>query len=254
MTEKADEVEREEPHYEPNEGASDTGIPDREDAPTEGTNGASRDSGGESSHKDKVPLFNKDGFQWVVAAVLIVITGALSGAMFKLVSNAGVGAVGSPWSMAFFTVLMGLFGVLITGLFVFMAFRIDHGAKLEAQRIAMEAAQKAAEEARSAARKRAEEVAAERAQEVAAEKAAEVAAEIAERAAERAKKVAAKKAEQAAEEAKKAAVDRAEELVAHEVQKVATEVFSSKMGELGETVRTMARALEDFIRRSGYDK
>lgn len=169
MTEKTDEVK---PHSEPNEGAGDAGIPAREDAPKVGANDESRVSGGESSHRDKVALFDKDGFQWVVAIVLVVITAALSFAMFTLVSDARYvktenGEWVDEWVMAFFTVLIGLFGMLITGLFVFMAFRIDRGARWEAQRVAKEAAEEAAEEAKRAAQKVASKIAKDEARSVA---------------------------------------------------------------------------------------
>lgn len=232
MTNEADDVKRDEPHAEPNEDANNTSIPTREAAYKDGANDASRVSGGESSHRDKVALFDKDGFQWVVASVLVLITAALSVAMFTLVSDAkDAKAYNGEWVMAFFTVLMGLFGVLITGLFVFMAFRIDRGAKLEAQRAAMEAAQRAAKGARSAARKRAEKVAAKMAQEVAAECA---------------KKVATEWAEEAAVRAKEAAIERAQEVAENEVQKVAAKNSSDTLVDLAKFL----------IARSGseYDK
>lgn len=157
---------------------------ERNAIPKDDTNDASGVSRGKSLHEDKVPLFDTRGFQWVVAIMLILVTVILSGSILLVVVAALVDG-GSHWDTAFFTVLIGLFGLLISGLFVFMAFRIDRGARWEAQRVAGEVAQdvagKAAREARSTARKRAGRVAAKKAEEVATEKAEEVAAEKAEK-------------------------------------------------------------------------
>ena len=160
--------------------------------PKDDANDAGGASGGKDSQKDDMPLVDRPGFQKLVAALLVLITVTICSAMFVLVMEAvnGVEAVkavdgGSSgdsdgaWHTAFFTVLIGLFGVLITGLFVFMAFRIDRGAKWEAQQVAKKAAKGVVKKARSTARKRAGKVAAEKAAKVAAKRAAEVAAEAA---------------------------------------------------------------------------
>ena len=68
------------------------------------------------------------------------------------------------------TVLIALFGVLITGIFVFMSIRVENGARREAQAIATDAAIKAEETAKEAAKKakkKAEKVAKKRSNKVA---------------------------------------------------------------------------------------
>ena len=51
------------------------------------------------------------------------------------------------------TGVIALFGVLITGLFVFMTFRIDRGARYEAQAVAQKAITQALREARTTAKR-----------------------------------------------------------------------------------------------------
>ena len=65
------------------------------------------------------------------------------------------------------TGVIALFGVLITGLFVFMTFRIDRGARYEAQAVAQKAITQAREEARKAAKEEARKTAEEEARKVA---------------------------------------------------------------------------------------
>lgn len=169
--------------------------------PKDDANDAGGASGGKDSQKDDMPLVDRPGFQKLVAALLVLITVTICSAMFVLVAKAVDDGTAGAWHTAFFTVLIGLFGVLITGLFVFMAFRIDRGAKWEAQQVAKKAAKGVVKKARSTARKRAGKVAAEKAAKVAAEEAAEVAAkEAAEVAAEKAAEVAAEAALEATAE------------------------------------------------------
>ena len=180
--------------------------------PKDDANDAGGASGGKDSQKDDMPLVDRPGFQKLVAALLVLITVTICSAMFVLVVMGAVDGGGScdscdsdgAWHTAFFTVLIGLFGVLITGLFVFMAFRIDRGAKWEAQQVAEKAAKGVVKKARSTARKRAGKVAAKKAAEVAVEKAAEVAAKkAAEVAAEAALEATAEKFEQLADNFRK---------------------------------------------------
>ena len=147
MTEKK-EAGREDPGELKDDANDAGGAVDREGPPKSGAKEATGASGGKSSHnahKDKVPLFDTAGFQWVVAIILGLITVAISSAMLVfpfILKPSG----GGEWYTAFFTVFIGLFGVLITGIFVFMAFRIDRGAKSEAQQVAEEVAKETAEE------------------------------------------------------------------------------------------------------------
>ena len=174
--------------------------------PKDDANDAGGASGGKDSQKDDMPLVDRPGFQKLVAALLVLITVTICSAMFVLVVEAVDDGTAGAWHTAFFTVLIGLFGVLITGLFVFMAFRIDRGAKWEAQQVAEKAAKGVVKKARSTARKRAGKVAAEKAGMIAAEIAAEVAAE-------KAAKVAVEKAaEVAAEAALEATAEKFEQM------------------------------------------
>ena len=146
--------------------------------PKDDANDAGGASGGKDSQKDDMPLVDRPGFQKLVAALLVLITVTICSAMFVLVAAAADGGGRSgAWHTAFFTVLIGLFGVLITGLFVFMAFRIDRGAKWEAQQVAEKAAKGVVKKARSTARKRAGKVAAKKAAKVAAKAALKATAE-----------------------------------------------------------------------------
>lgn len=173
-----------------------TDVPDG--ARVQQTAGDSDGKSSDKAHDDEVPLFDTPGFQKVVAAMLGLITAAISSAMFVLVfslggdgGNVDGAGGGDRWHTAFFTVFIGLFGVLITGLFVFMAFRIDRGARWEAQQVAEREVERAAKAARGTARKRAGKVAAAKAREVAVEEARKVAAD-------EARKVAADKARKTA--------------------------------------------------------
>lgn len=195
MTEESNEVKREEPHSEPDEGTSDTGSPDREDPAKDSPNGTTGRIQRQDLHENDIPLVDRPGFQKLVAALLCLVTATVSIAMIALVLMAWLG-VGADWHTAFSTVSIGLFGVLITGLFVFMAFRIDRGAKWEAQQVAEKAVERAIKAAQSTAHERAGKVAAKRAREVAAKKAKKVAAK-------EAKNTAAKKAKKEAEEVAK---------------------------------------------------
>ena len=220
------------------EDADDAGGADRERRLEGGAKGA---GGGKNPHKDDVPLVDRPGFQKLVAALLCWITAAISIALLALVVRSWMADGGGEWHTALSTVSIGLFGVLITGLFVFMAFRIDRGAKLEAQRVAKGAAKKAAKkaakraakraanEARRAARKKAEEVAAERAEEVAAERAEEVAVE---------------KTKEVAERAEEAAAKRAQEAVQKETAKMSSDIM----------IRQLSNILEYFDRRKKEDE
>ena len=248
MTEEANEVTREEPHAEPNEAASDTGIPDGEDPPKDRTNGTAGASSGKDLHGNDVPLVDRPGFQKLVAALLCLVTVAVSTAMIALVFMAR-GSDGGDWHTAFSTVSIGLFGVLITGLFVFMAFRIDRGARWEAQRVA----KKAVKEMRNTARKRAGKVATKKAGRVAAKNAGKVAAEIAEEmtveiakgvAAEIAKGVAAEIAKEVAtENAKKVAADIAKKVATENAKKVADE--AKEEAEI--TTKATKRAFDGMV-------
>ena len=73
--------------------------------------------------------------------------------------------------------VIALFGVLITGLFVFMTARIDRGARSEARVVAQEVAQKAITDARLEARTIAERIAREEAERTAREEARTIAEE-----------------------------------------------------------------------------
>ena len=249
MTEKK-EAGREDPGELKDDANDAGGAADREGPPKSGAKEATGASGGKSSHnahKDKEPLFDTPGFQKVVAVMLGLITAALSIAMIVLVFKAANGGDGGRWDMAFFTVLIGLFGVLITGLFVFMAFRIDRGARWEAQRVAQQVAEReverAAKAARSTARKTAGKVAVKRAEEVAAEKAEQVAAEKAEEVAvEKAGKVAAEKAEEvAAEKAGKVAAEKAEEVAKEVATKAGLKAAERGFRELADDFRRKNR-------------
>ena len=252
MTEKK-EAGREDPGELKDDTNDAGGTVDSEGSPKSGAKEATGASSGKSSHnahKDKEPLFDTPGFQKVVAVMLGLITAALSIAMIVLVFKAVNGGDGGRWDTAFFTVFIGLFGVLITGLFVFMAFRIDRGARWEAQQVAEKVAKRAAriaaKEARSAARKRADKVAAERADKVATERADKVAAEKAEEvAAERADKVAAEKAEEVTKRAEKAAIERAEIVAANKVQEVATNISSDMIENWSKIWSTFGRRKDD---------
>lgn len=86
---------------------------------------------------------DKHGFKmlvifFIVLVVLCLMLTFLVGGVFhkKDVTNVQYQAI-------FFTTLITLFGILITGIFIFMTFRIEHGAKIEAR-----------EEARNVARER----------------------------------------------------------------------------------------------------
>lgn len=147
-------------------------------------------------HKDKVPLFDTKGFQWVVAIMLILVTLVLSGSIVLVVVAALMDGSGQ-WNTAFFTVLIGLFGMLISGLFVFMAFRIDRGARWEAQQVAIEVGK----ETKSTARERAELVAA-----------------------KEARKVAAKEARKTTKEVRKAAVNEAREVANEKLNQLKTDL------------------------------
>ena len=259
MTEKK-EAGREDPGELKDDANDAGGAVDREGSPKSGPKEATGASSGKSSHnahKDKEPLFDTPGFQKVVAVMLGLITAALSIAMIVLVFEAVNGGDGGRWDTAFFTVFIGLFGVLITGLFVFMAFRIDRGARWEAQQVAQQVAEReverAAKAARSTARKRAGKVAAERAEEVAAEEAGKVAAERAEEvAAEKAGEVAAEKAEEvAAKKAEEVAAKKAEEVAAKKAEEVAKEV-AAKAG-LKAAERRFRELADDFLRKIGGD-
>ena len=46
----------------------------------------------------------------------------------------------TSWAISFTTMMVALFGILITGIFVFMAMKIDRGAELEARAAALKAA------------------------------------------------------------------------------------------------------------------
>lgn len=104
-----------------------------------------------------------------------------------------------------------LFGVLITGLFVFMTFRIDRGARYEAQAVAQEAITEARREAREAA----ERIAVEEARKIAVEEARKIAVEEARKIAEeKARAIAREEAEKIAkEEARKTAVEKFNQLL-----------------------------------------
>lgn len=201
-----------------------TDVPDG--ARAQQTTGDSDGKSSDKAHDDKVPLFDTPGFQKVVAAMLGLITVAISSAMFVLVlslggdggdggdgGNVGGAGGGDRWHTAFFTVFIGLFGVLITGLFVFMAFRIDRGARWEAQQVAEREVKRAAKAARGTARKRAGKVAATRARKVAAAKAREVAVKEAR--------------EVAAEEAREVAVEEARKTASAESQRKFEEMLES---------------------------
>lgn len=192
---------------------------------TNDTNGA---SGSKDLHKnDTVDLFESPGFKKLVATLLVLITLVLSGAMIVLLFKASNGGDGGEWNTAFFTVLIGLFGVLITGLFVFMAFRIDRGARWEARRVAEEVSEKLTrgiqERAVLAADKEAREVAREVARSVGREVASEVAQDIAR---ERAGEVAAEKAEEVAAEKADATA-----------REVATQATEAKFEEMAEVLK-----------------
>ena len=86
----------------------------------------------------------------ITAALCFVLTRPLLfGGGAPTVSESG--AVGGAPTVSVPDVIT-LFGVLITGLFVFMTFRIDRGARYEAQAAAQEAIRQAREEAKTTAK------------------------------------------------------------------------------------------------------
>ena len=226
MTEKK-EAGREDPGELKDDANDAGGTVDREGPPKSGANNATVVPAAKSSdnaREEKTALFDTRGFQWIVAAMLVLITVALSTAMFVLVLDANQGTTrgNGRWEMAFFTVLIGLFGVLITGLFVFMAFRIDRGAKSEAQRVAEKVAEKVAERAAEDA----ERIVRERAEEVA----KEVAAEAAEKVATRAEKEAIAKVDDAAK--------RVEETLSNAIRQ--------PLGEWGKAIVSLSEQLKSI--------
>ena len=123
---------------------------------------------------------------------------------------------------AVFAGFLALFGLLISGVFVITAFKVERQAKLEARDVARKTVEEIAEkETKEAAEKAAKKIAKEVAEGIAEEVAPIIAEEIAE---EIAKTVAPIKAEKVAEEiAKTVAPIKAAEVAAKEAKKVASE-------------------------------
>lgn len=232
MTEKK-EAGREDPGELKDDANNAGGAVDREGPPKSGAKEATGASGGKSlhnAHKDKEPLFDTPGFQKVVAVMLGLITAALSIAMIVLVFEAMNGGDGGRWDTAFFTVFIGLFGVLITGLFVFMAFRIDRGARWEAQRVAEKVAEKVAERA------------AEEAERTVRERAEKVARKVAEKVA---KKVAADRAEIVAASAEKEATAKADD-AAKRAEETLSNAIRQPLGEIGKAIGSLSEQLKSM--------
>ena len=236
MTEKK-EAGREDPGELKDDANNAGGAVDREGPPKSGAKEATGASSGKSlhnAHKDKEPLFDTPGFQKVVAVMLGLITAVLSIAMIVLVCEAVNGGDGGRWDTAFFTVFIGLFGVLITGLFVFMAFRIDRGARWEAQRVAEKVAEKVAERA------------AEEAERTVRERAEKVARKVAEKVAEKvAKKVAADRAEIVAASAEKEATAKADD-AAKRAEETLSNAIRQPLGEIGKAIGSLSEQLKSM--------
>lgn len=108
------------------------------------------------SEKDKSDTsdgFAKPWFQWWAAFLSLIMMALVISmpvlfwivALNKEVANLGDDLPGGPLGA-----LIAMFGILMTGIFVFMALRIDRGAQVEARKVARKVARK---EARKAARK-----------------------------------------------------------------------------------------------------
>ena len=82
-------------------------------------------------HAKGQDVFESEGFKQLITAVICIVTAVLSGVLIVLTIPA---VKGTPLpETALFAPLIALFGVLMTGIFVFMTFRIDRGARHEAK-------------------------------------------------------------------------------------------------------------------------
>lgn len=111
------------------------------------------------------------------------------------------GTLSGQYQTILFTTIITLFGLLITGIFIFMTFRIDSGAKSEAREVAKDVAKQATEEAKQEAVAEAKRSAEEAKQQAIAE---------AKRIAEEAKRIAEEAKQQAITEAKQQAIAKVE--------------------------------------------
>ena len=97
------------------------------------------------------------GLEWVVVLSIATMSLAVIAVMASLVRYTVSGAPRGPaiesssWQVAFFSATIALFGVLMAGLFVYMSFRVDRGARqaaeAEARRVAEATAASVAAEA-----------------------------------------------------------------------------------------------------------
>ncbi len=110
---------------------------------------------------EETELFDKPSFQWFVAVLMGIVTLAVCAVPIALCLAAfGIGGIGTGSAfqaeplMTMFGGIIAMFGVLMAGIFVFMAIRIDRGARREARSVAEDAgkeAKRVANEAREKA-------------------------------------------------------------------------------------------------------
>ena len=164
-------------------------------------------------------VYESQGFKKLVATLLTLITLVSCGALAVLTLAGARGSDSAAWQGSLVAVLMAIVAVLITGIFVFMAFRIDRGARWEARQVAEEVSALAAAEAQ----KRAVYAATMRAEKVA-------------------KRVSRKRADIAHDAATTAAEKKAEEVAACVAAKTAREEATSIADTASESFRKMADA------------
>lgn len=93
---------------------------------------------------------DEHGFKLLVIFFIVFAVLCLTPTFLVFVDFYKDGVLNEQYQTIFFTTLITLFGILITGIFLFMTFRIEHGAKIEAR-------EEAREEARDVAKGVAEE-------------------------------------------------------------------------------------------------
>ena len=162
MTEQTEQTE--EQSAQTNDEAQD--VPEHSKAVTE-RSARTEDEERQANRHTQEPnrdVYESRGFKKLIATFLTLITLASCGALIALVVAGFIRGLGSgEWDGSLTAVLITVVGVLITGIFVFMAFRIDRGARAEARQVAEEVSAVTAADAREraiyAAKRRAEETA-----------------------------------------------------------------------------------------------
>ena len=89
---------------------------------------------------------DEHGFKLLVTFFIVLVVLCLTPPLLVVGGFLTGGTLNEQYQIIFFTTLITFFGILITGIFIFMTFRIEHGAKIEARQEARTVAEEMMEQ------------------------------------------------------------------------------------------------------------